>query len=105
MFLKRELLTRKTFRLPHIVKSFQHYGISSAGVQAALLSIMAFESGNFKYSINISPGVPGQGTRNMQSPKFNMEYAMSIPALSAQLAPVMTVSNLESALLSVSFGF
>lgn len=36
---------------------------------------MLYESGNFAYAVNHDPGVPGQGTRNMQSPAYNREYA------------------------------
>ena len=36
---------------------------------------MLYETGDFKYSINHYPGVPGQGTRNMQSPAYNLKYA------------------------------
>lgn len=60
---------------PYIVVSFTNFGITSFGEQAALLSLMLYETGSFKYSTNHFPGVPGQGTRNMQSPAFNLEYA------------------------------
>ena len=76
--------------LPHIVGSFQKYGINSAAEQATLIAIMAFETGDFKYNVNVVPGTPGQGTRNMQSASFNMAYAMSIPSISVKLASVMT---------------
>jgi hypothetical protein len=38
---------------------------------------MLFESGNFKYNRNHfpAPGRPGQGTRNMQMPAYNLKYA------------------------------
>lgn len=60
---------------PWINLAFHTFGIHAFGPQAALLSLMLFESGSFKYNINHYPGVPGQGTRNMQSPAFNLEYA------------------------------
>ncbi|KAK3675432.1 hypothetical protein LTR78_004515 [Recurvomyces mirabilis] len=60
---------------PYIAISFQNFGINTFGEQAALLSLMLYESGNFQYSVNHYPGVPGQGTRNMQSPAFNAKYA------------------------------
>lgn len=41
---------------------------------------MLYESGSFKYNINHYPGVPGQGTRNMQSPAFNLKYAQWLAA-------------------------
>ena len=60
---------------PNIAQSFNLFNIDSFGAQAALVAIMLFESGNFKYKINHFPGVAGQGTRNMQSPAFNAKYA------------------------------
>ncbi|KAK2756496.1 hypothetical protein FQN54_005389 [Arachnomyces sp. PD_36] len=75
--------------VPHIVKAFQTYNIASPGEQAALISLMAFETADFKYNINHFPGVPGQGTRNMQSPDYNVLYAKSIPALEKDLAPII----------------
>lgn len=60
---------------PNIAQSFSLFSIDSFGAQAALVAIMLFESGDFKYKINHFPGVAGQGTRNMQSPAFNANYA------------------------------
>ncbi|WPH00108.1 Hypothetical protein R9X50_00293100 [Acrodontium crateriforme] len=60
---------------PYIAISYQNFGITSFGEQAALLALMLYESGDFKYAINHFPGVPGQGTRNMQSPAYNLKYA------------------------------
>ena len=77
--------------LPYILESFNTYSIFSPGAQAALISTIAFESAEFKYQRNYFPGNPGQGTRNMQSASFNMQYAQSIPALAGQ------VSNAEAA--------
>ena len=69
-----------------LVSSFNQYGITTAGEQAALLSWMAFESGDFKYNKNHYPGTPGQGTRCMLSPTFVKQYVSSIPALSNKTA-------------------
>jgi len=68
---------------PHIINAFKTYKITTAGEMAALVSLMAYESGDFKYQNNYfpAPGNPGQGTRNMQSAAFNVQYAQSIPAL------------------------
>ncbi|KAI4846637.1 hypothetical protein E4T44_04952 [Aureobasidium sp. EXF-8845] len=60
---------------PWINLAFHTFGIRPFGTQAALLSLMLYESGSFKYNINHYSGVPGQGTRNMQSPTFNLKYA------------------------------
>jgi len=64
--------------LPYITTSFSTYGITHPAVQAALVSLMAYESGEFVYNQNYFPGVPGQGTRNMQSPTYNALYAASL---------------------------
>ena len=63
---------------PHIEKSFEDYKIVSPGEKAAVLSLMLYESAEFKYNRNHFPGVPGQGTRNMQSPDYNAQYAQAI---------------------------
>ncbi|KAJ5491700.1 hypothetical protein N7539_003267 [Penicillium diatomitis] len=72
----------------YTAQSFDQYKVTSKAEQAALVSLMAFESGDFKYNKNHFPGVAGQGTRNMQSPTFNKKYASSIPALADQLPSV-----------------
>lgn len=66
-----------------ISASFVTYGVTTPGEQAAILSTMAFESDDFQYQINHFPGTPGQGTRNMQSPTYNLKYAQSISARKA----------------------
>lgn len=47
---------------PFINESFDTYNIDSAAEQAALVGLMAFETGEFKYNRNHFPGVPGQGS-------------------------------------------
>lgn len=71
---------------PFINQSFRTYGITTPGEAAAVIGIMAFESGDFKYNVNHFSGVPGQGTRNMQSPEFNLKYAQSLSGLQDELA-------------------
>lgn len=67
---------------PAITASFQKYGITEPGVQAALIAIMLFESGSFKYNKNHfggdGNGNPGQGTRNMQNLVFNKQYLQEV---------------------------
>ncbi|KAL8790822.1 MAG: hypothetical protein Q9213_000446 [Squamulea squamosa] len=87
---------------PFINASFKTYGITSNGEAAAIISLMAFESGDFKYNINHFPGRPGQGTRNMQMPPFNLEYAQSIPALKDGLAKAGTDVKAVLALLTAN---
>ncbi|KAK5131768.1 hypothetical protein LTR08_000600 [Meristemomyces frigidus] len=60
---------------PEIAISFVNFAITTFGEQAALLALMLYESGAFKYSTNVYPGVPGQGTRDMQMPEVNSNYA------------------------------
>lgn len=70
-----------------IVKGFAKYNVTTAAEQAALLSWMAYESGEWKYNQNHfpAPGRPGQGTRVMMMPNYVLEYARSIDELSAQV--------------------
>ncbi|MCJ1386629.1 hypothetical protein MMC17_009755 [Xylographa soralifera] len=71
-----------------IITSFATYGIVSGAEMAALISLMAFETMDFKYQNNYFPGNPGQGTRNMQSASFNLLYSKSIPALASSVAAI-----------------
>ena len=50
---------------PYISESFTTYGIDNLAEQAALISLMAFESGDFKYNRNHFPGVAGQGSASL----------------------------------------
>lgn len=54
-----------------------NFGLTTFASQAAVLSLMLYESGNFQYSRNHfpAPGRPGQGTRNMQMPPANLKFA------------------------------
>ncbi|KAK7992529.1 hypothetical protein PG996_012438 [Apiospora saccharicola] len=69
---------------PILIQTFQDYKIYSAGQIAGVLALMAFESGDFKYKHNVSPGRPGQGTANMQMYPSNIKYAASIPDLKSK---------------------
>lgn len=82
---------------PYLISAMSQYSITSPPEIAALLSLVAYETGDFKYNINHypSPGRPGQGTRNMQMPNYNLLYAKSIPALSSSLAAVTTASSTD----------
>jgi hypothetical protein len=72
-----------------ISKSFTQMSIFTKAEQAALIGLMAFESGEFKY--NTDPhGPPGQGTRNIQSGEYNLKYAQTIPILREPLAAMGT---------------
>jgi hypothetical protein len=64
-------------------KSFDTYGIKTAGEKAALVAYTLFESGNYKYSKNHFPGRPGQGTRMMAMPPFVSKYATAVAGADA----------------------
>lgn len=78
---------------PFLIDAMLKYSIYSPTELSAVLSLIAFESGDFKYNINHYPGRAGQGTRNMQMPQFNLEYALSIPELQAQVKAITTSST------------
>jgi len=63
---------------PAISLSYSTYGVTSPAAQAAVLALMVFESGSFKYNAKHFPPTPGQGTRNMMSPSFVSEYATDL---------------------------
>lgn len=62
---------------PYLALSFTNFHAQDFNTQAALLSLILFETAGFKYSRNHfpAPGRPGQGTRNMQMPENNLKYA------------------------------
>ncbi len=66
---------------PAINKAFLEYYTLRPVEMAAIISLEAFESGDFKFSKNHFPGRPGQGTAAMLMPNFVSEYAASIPAI------------------------
>ncbi|KAL9638704.1 MAG: hypothetical protein Q9164_001377 [Protoblastenia rupestris] len=74
---------------PWINNPFKAYGITVAGETAGVIATMGKESGEFKCARHHfgSPSF-GQGTRNMQSAKFNLEYAQSTTAIKDQVASV-----------------
>jgi hypothetical protein len=78
---------------PFLIQAMQDYQVWHAAEIAAVLALMAFESVNFQYKHNVSPGRPGQGTANMQMINYNTLYAQSIPALATQVAAIGTIST------------
>jgi hypothetical protein len=64
-----------------LVRSFIDYGIYHPNQMAAITSLMAFESLDFKFKRNQNPEHYGQGTANQQSAQYNLLYAKSIPEL------------------------
>jgi hypothetical protein len=82
---------------PYLISTMATHNVTTAPELAALLSLIAYESGEFQYNINHfpAPGNPGQGTRNMQMAPYNLLYARSIPALAAPLANITTASSTD----------
>lgn len=61
---------------PLFAQSFTKYNINSKAAQAAVLALVALESGELKYNkAHYGDVVAGKGTRNMQYPNFNQKYA------------------------------
>lgn len=81
---------------PFIFESLYRYGLYHRNEQAAVISLMALESGEFQYKKNHfpEPGRPGQGTANMQMAEFNLKYAKSIPAVQDKVANVTSTDGL-----------
>ncbi|KAF7441406.1 hypothetical protein PC9H_001756 [Pleurotus ostreatus] len=67
---------------PFINKAFNDYAIASVGEKAAILSLMLFETGEFKFDKNHfpAPGRTGQGTRNLMTFPFVHQYALDTPS-------------------------
>ncbi|EGX95803.1 hypothetical protein CCM_00457 [Cordyceps militaris CM01] len=80
---------------PFLIDSMAKYEVLTYNEIAAVLSLMAFESVDFKFKHNVSPGRPGQGTANMQMDKFNLEYAKSLPGVKDKVADVKSVDGLD----------
>lgn len=82
---------------PYLISAFQNYSITSTSQMAAVLSLQAFETGDFKFNINHfpAPGRPGQGTRNLQMPAYNLLYARSIPALLPAVEAITTSTSVD----------
>jgi hypothetical protein len=92
-----------TEALAPILASFATYKITDPATQAAVLSTIAFESGDFKFAHHYFPSpVAGQGTRNMQSAEYNLKFAQSIPELAGELraANAAGPENVTSLLVS-----
>ncbi|KAG0648174.1 hypothetical protein D0Z07_5849 [Hyphodiscus hymeniophilus] len=82
---------------PYLISAMSTHGITCPPEIAALLSLITYETGDFKYAINHypAPGRPGQGTRNMQMSNYNLLYARSIPALAPSLAAITTAESTD----------
>ncbi|KAH8820424.1 hypothetical protein F5884DRAFT_627030, partial [Xylogone sp. PMI_703] len=78
---------------PYLINAMATYKITSPSEIAAVLSLIAYETDDFKYNINHFPGNPGQGTRNMQMASYNLMYALSIPQLQHSVASITTTGS------------
>lgn len=66
-----------------ILTAFSKYQITNANEQAAVIALMLYESGEFKYNwghfvAGEDVHTPGKGTRNMQSADYNEKYARTL---------------------------
>ncbi|KAI0965242.1 hypothetical protein F4678DRAFT_467791 [Xylaria arbuscula] len=78
---------------PLFIDALKQYKLEYPGQIAAVLALTAYETSQYKYKHNISPGRPGQGTSNMQMINFNIEYANSITALKDKVAALGTIDT------------
>jgi len=80
---------------PLITNGFNQFGISSKGEKAALLSLMAFETGGFVFDTN-QAGNPGQGTRNLMQFNFVLKYVLETPSVAGQVGQIVPGLNENS---------
>ena len=80
---------------PYLVQAMQDHNIYCVNQMAATIALMAFESVDFQYKHNISPGRPGQGTANMQMAPYNLKYAQSLDGVKDQVAAITTTDGLS----------
>ncbi|KHO00772.1 uncharacterized protein MAM_01550 [Metarhizium album ARSEF 1941] len=85
---------------PFIVNSMKRWQVCNPNAMAAIVSLMAFESGNFTYKHNAFPGRPGQGTANMQMANFNLLYAQDIPELKDKVSNITDVKGASNETLN-----
>ena len=78
---------------PFVAQGWTTYNINSRGAQAATLALMAYESGEFKFNQAHFPFIFGKGTRNMQSPTFNVKYAAAVFGSSASSNPTTALNS------------
>ncbi|KAH7143583.1 hypothetical protein EDB81DRAFT_500055 [Dactylonectria macrodidyma] len=79
----------------YLALAMRKYSIYSVNQMAAVISLMAFESVDFAYKHNISPGRPGQGTANMQTAGYNLLYAKSLDGVKDKVADIDSVDGLS----------
>jgi len=90
---------------PFLNAAFAQFNTESVGQKAALISLIAFETGDFRFNVNHFPGRPGQGTRNLMMFPFVWKCALDIPEVAPQaqsLAPGLTISSTADELNNAS---
>ncbi|KJR82432.1 uncharacterized protein SPSK_03636 [Sporothrix schenckii 1099-18] len=86
---------------PYFISAMAKWGITTAPEIAAVLALVAVESGELRYRHSEFPKVAGKGTSNMQSPAYNAEYAAAIPELASGVAAANGDPDAVLALLTV----
>ncbi|KAM0286968.1 hypothetical protein ACHAQH_000652 [Verticillium albo-atrum] len=83
---------------PYLIKAFSDHKVYAPAELSALLSLIAFETGDLKYNRNHfpAPGRPGQGTRNLQMINFNLAYALDIPDLQKEAEGIAAGAGADS---------
>lgn len=90
---------------PFLNAAFQQFNTHTVGEMAALISLIAFETGDFRFNVNHFPGRPGQGTRNLMMFPFVWKYALDIPQVAPQaqaIAPELSISSTNDELNNAS---
>ncbi|KAK7397541.1 hypothetical protein QQX98_013097 [Neonectria punicea] len=80
---------------PLIAQAMAKYKVYSVQQIAAVIALMAFESGDFAYKHNVSPGRPGQGTANMQMAEYNLMYAKSLDGVKDKVANIQSTDGMS----------
>lgn len=81
---------------PLLAASFIKYDITHSAAQAAILTLIAVESGELKYNQHYNNGAPaltGQGTYNEMSPSFILQYGLTLDILDTNPLIVMKKIN------------
>jgi hypothetical protein len=82
---------------PPLITAMSKYKVYSPPEIAAVLSLIGYETGDFKYAKNHfpAPGRPGQGTRSLMMPNFVLEYALSNPELVSKVQAITTATTTD----------
>ncbi|EHK98828.1 hypothetical protein GLAREA_05676 [Glarea lozoyensis ATCC 20868] len=83
---------------PFLIQAFKDYNIYNVNEIAMILSLLAFETEDFKYNTGLAMNgettpPAGKGTRNLQDAENNLKYARSIPALAPQVDKITKATS------------